>query len=66
MKELSIAEALFQKLLDLFWMVKRSHVSQPFLLYPKGSLISYSTLSQQAGVPYMTHAAGGPLEEVAS
>lgn len=66
MKEPSIAEALFQKLLDLFWLVKSSHGSQPFQLYPKGSLISYSTLCRQAGVPFMTQSAGGPLEEVAS
>jgi len=65
MKELGIAEAIFQKLLDHFWLVKSISGLQPFQLFPKGSLISYSMLCRQAGVPFMTHSAGGPLEEVA-
>jgi hypothetical protein len=66
MSEQGIAEALFQKLLDLFWLVKSNSKLYPFQLFPKGSLISYSTLCGQAGVPFMTHSSGGPLEEIAA
>jgi hypothetical protein len=66
MKDLGIAEALFQSLLNLFWLVKSRSALQPFQLFPKGSLISYAALCRQAGVPFMTHSAGGPLEEIAT
>lgn len=66
MQDTEVAEALFQKLLDLFWLVKDNPQIQPFQLYPKGALLSYSMLCRQAGVPFMTHSAGGPLEQVAA
>lgn len=66
MRDTDVAEALFQKLLDLFWLLKNRPVMQPFQLYPSGALISYLTLCRQAGVPEMTQSAGGPLEQVAA
>lgn len=66
MGDTELAEVLLQKLLDLLWLVKSDPAIQPFQLYPKGALISYSTLCRQAGVPFMTHSAGGPLEQIAA
>ena len=65
MQDQTIADALFHALLDHYWLVRANPSLQPYQLYPKGCLISYSALCSQAGVPFMTQGAGGPLHAVA-
>ena len=65
MKDKTISDALFDALLNHYWLVRDNVDLQPYQLFPKGHLISYSALCRQAGVPFLTQAAGGPLHDIA-
>ena len=57
---------LLQALLDHFWQARRERTPREPKLYPRGYLISYSSLILRAGIAVEARRLGGPLAEISA